>query len=123
MAWQFSTDKPIFQQIVDIISTDIICGKYKPGEKLETVRDLAIQAGVNPNTMQRALTELENTGLVYTKRGSGRFINENSEFTKKVTDNVLKEKVHEFLQSMRSLGLTDEQIMAAVEAVIKEDGK
>ena len=64
MAWNLTSDRPIFIQIVDRISADIISGKYRPGEKLPSVRDLAGEAAVNPNTMQKALGELERTGLV-----------------------------------------------------------
>ncbi|MDE7063504.1 MAG: GntR family transcriptional regulator, partial [Lachnospiraceae bacterium] len=74
MAWDLDSDRPIFIQIVERIQMDIISGVYRPGDKIPSVRDLAAVAAVNPNTMQKALTELERTGLVHAQRTSGRFI-------------------------------------------------
>lgn len=74
MAWEFKDDRPIYTQLLEQIQRMIISGKYKPGDRLPTVRDLAAEAAVNPNTVQRALTELERIGLVYSQRTSGRMI-------------------------------------------------
>ena len=79
MPWNLDSDRPIFIQILERIRVDIISGKYQPGDKLPSVRELAAEAAVNPNTMQRAFAELERTGLVYSKRTSGRFITEDRE--------------------------------------------
>lgn len=73
MPWNLNSDRPIFLQIVERIEMDIISGVYQPGQRLPAVRELASCAAVNPNTMQRALSELERTGLVYSQRTSGRF--------------------------------------------------
>ena len=70
MPWNLSSDRPIFLQIVERIEMDIISGVYQPGQRLPAVRELASCAAVNPNTMQRALSELERTGLVYSQRTS-----------------------------------------------------
>ena len=83
MAWELDSDRPIFIQIVERIQMEIISGKYSPGDKLPSVRDLAAVAAVNPNTMQKALTELERTGLVYSQRTSGRFITEDAKMIEK----------------------------------------
>ena len=72
MNWQFSNDAPIYAQLIRQIRAGIVSGAFSPGERLPSVRDLAMEAGVNPNTMQRALTELERDGLVYSQRTSGR---------------------------------------------------
>ena len=122
MAWQFSNDKPIFQQLIDRISTDIVSGKYKPGEKLESVRELALTVGVNPNTMQRALSELEGTGLIYTKRASGRYISENPQLTQTVLEKLVREKSLEFIGAMRDLGLSGQQITETIQKLISEAG-
>lgn len=119
MAWNFSADKPIFQQIMDVITADIIRGKYKPGEKLAAVRDLALEAGVNPNTMQRALSEIESTGLISTKRGDGRYVTEDEALLQLVTKNYVAEKTNDFIDSLRILGLDDKQITMAVEQCLK----
>ena len=74
MKWQFSNDAPIYSQLIAQIKVGIVSGAFPPGERLPSVRDLATEAGVNPNTMQRALTELERDGLVYSQRTTGRFV-------------------------------------------------
>ena len=76
MNWQFSNDAPIYAQLIGQIRAGIVSGAFSPGERLPSVRDLAMEAGVNPNTMQRALTELERDGLVYSQRTSGRYVTE-----------------------------------------------
>ena len=76
MSWKLNPDRPVYVQLIERITTDIIAGIYPPGSKLPSVRDLAQTAGVNPNTMQKALSEMERTNLVYSQRTSGRFITE-----------------------------------------------
>lgn len=76
MSWNLSSERPIYAQIMERITLDIVSGIYLPGARLPSVRDLAQDAGVNPNTMQKALSELERTGLVISQRTSGRFITE-----------------------------------------------
>ena len=78
MPWNLDSDRPIFIQIIEKIQMDIISGQYAPGDKLPSVRELAQEASVNPNTMQKALSELERTGLVYSQRTSGRYITEDT---------------------------------------------
>ena len=78
MPWNLDSDRPIFLQIIEKIQLDIVSGIYQPGDKLPSVRELAQEASVNPNTMQKALSELERTGLVYSQRTSGRFITEDT---------------------------------------------
>ena len=73
MNWQFSNDAPIYAQLIRQIRAGIVSGAFSPGERLPSVRDLAMEAGGNPNTMQRALTELERDGLVYSQPTSGRY--------------------------------------------------
>ena len=79
MAWALDSGRPIYAQIIERVQLDIITGHYKPGEKLPSVRELASEAAVNPNTMQKALSELEQSGLLYTQRTSGRFITEDTD--------------------------------------------
>ena len=104
MAWSFSTDRPIFQQIADIIVLKIISGEYPPGYRLNAVRDLALEAGVNPNTMQRALTTAED-GEDTEKLAAFR------------TEYVLKQ-TREFASRMKSLGLDGGEISAALNSVL-----
>ena len=76
MKWQFSNDAPIYAQLIEQIKVGIVTGAFPPGDRLPSVRDLATEAGVNPNTMQRALAELERDGLVFSQRTAGRFVTE-----------------------------------------------
>ena len=78
MPWDLDNERPIYLQLMERIQQDIVSGVYKPGEKIPSVRDLALDAAVNPNTMQKALSELERSGLVYSQRTSGRFITEDA---------------------------------------------
>ena len=104
MAWTLDSDRPIFLQIVERIQTDIVSGRYQPGDKLPSVRDLAAEASVNPNTMQRALAQLEQTGLLYTRRTSGRFITEDETVIQEARLNLARERAEEFLRAMAQLG-------------------
>ena len=76
MEWNFRSDLPIYSQLVERIKLGIVSGSFRPGERLPSVRDMAAEAGVNPNTMQRALQELERDGMVYAQRTAGRFVTE-----------------------------------------------
>ncbi|WP_294377447.1 GntR family transcriptional regulator [uncultured Clostridium sp.] len=120
MSWNFTNDRPIYMQLMEKIQLKIICGYYKPGEKLPSVRDIASEAAVNPNTMQKALTELEKTGLVFSKRTSGRFITEDSDMIKDMKNNLAKEQINDFLKSMEKIGYTKEDTVKLVETIIKE---
>lgn len=121
MSWNLNSDRPIFIQILERIRMDIISGKYQPGEKLPSVRELAAEAAVNPNTMQRAFAELERTGLVYAKRTSGRFITEDQEMIEAIKTEIAKEKIRQFLESMRQLGYGTEQTLVLMRQSIEGD--
>ena len=97
MSWTFSGDKPIYTQLVERLQLRIVTGEYPPGTRLSSVRDLAAEAAVNPNTMQRALSELENMGLVYTQRTAGRFVTEDGEKIAALREQLGREKVRRFL--------------------------
>ena len=104
MAWELDSDRPIFIQIVERIQMEIISGKYSPGDKLPSVRDLAAVAAVNPNTMQKELTELARTGLVYSQRTSGRFITEDAKMIEELKNNLAQEQIKDFLEIMCKVG-------------------
>ncbi len=104
MPWELDSDRPIFQQIIDKIQTDILSGRYAPGDKLPSVRELAMMAAVNPNTMQKALAELERAGLVYTQRTSGRFITEDTAMIELLKERKAKELIDTFLEGMQRIG-------------------
>lgn len=114
MSWNLSSDRPIFLQIIERIQTDIISGVYKPGDKLPAVRELASIASVNPNTMQKALSELEKTGLVYSQRTSGHFITEDADMIEELKQKMAEEKIEEFFSAMKMLGISHEEAVQLI---------
>lgn len=119
MSISFSNDRPIYLQIVEFMKMDIISGKYKQGEKLPSVRELAAVYKVNPNTMQRAFAELENIQLVYTERTNGRFVAKDKEVMENIKKQIATTKVKEFLHYMNSLGIDDKEIINYVSMIRK----
>ena len=119
MAWNLNSDRPIFIQIVERIEMDIISGKYKPGDKLPSVRDLAAEAAVNPNTMQKAFTELERIGLVFSQRTTGRFITEDTSMIDELKSTLAKDKITELLSFMQQLGFQENEILAMIGQTMK----
>lgn len=111
MSYKFSNDKPIFLQIEEIIKKQIISGEISPGEKLKSVRELSAIFQVNPNTIQNALKNLENVGLIYTDRTNGKFVNENSDTIIKSKQEQVDQVLAEFIEKMKGFGLDDNQIL------------
>lgn len=104
MSWEFQGHLPIYAQLMDTLKRRIITGRYLPGEKLPSVRELAAEAGINPNTVQRAFSELEREGLIYTQRATGKYVTENADEIKSARQALAKTQVAEFLSNMQSLG-------------------
>lgn len=119
MPWELSNDRPIYLQLMERIQMDIVSGKYHAGDKLPSVRDLAIEAAVNPNTMQKALSELERVGLVYSQRTSGRFITEDAAMIKELKQHLANEHILEFFEKMKQLGFREEEALQLMEERIK----
>lgn len=115
MTWNLDNNMPIYLQLMERIQRDIISGRFGPGDKLPPVRELAVEAAVNPNTMQKALSELERGGLVYSQRTSGRFITEDEELIKGLKKEQAEKYLAEFMENMRSLGLKEEEIRTLFE--------
>lgn len=111
MQWDLNSDKPVYLQLVEHIQVGIISGVYKPGDKLPSVRDLAAQAMVNPNTMQRAMAELERDGLVFANRTSGRFITSDEELIKELKTKYTSQIVKDFLDKMDLMGIELDEII------------
>lgn len=120
MAWELNSDRPIYTQILEKIQMRIISGFYQPGERLPSVRDLAAEASVNPNTMQKAFTELERSGLIQTQRNSGRTVTEDTSMIKQVQTQVALSQVQSFFSTMMELGFNKEEILAFVKKAIEE---
>jgi DNA-binding transcriptional regulator YhcF (GntR family) len=119
MEWQFHSDAPIYTQLVAQIKLRIVTGEYLPGQRLPAVRDLALEAGVNPNTMQRALQELEREQLVFSQRTSGRFVTEDVTMIEEAKNTLAQAQLQVFLREMKALGYSMEQIRKLLEAAEK----
>ena len=122
MKWQFSNDAPIYAQLIEQIKVGIVVGAFPPGERLPSVRDLATEAGVNPNTMQRALAELERDGLVYSQRTAGRFVTEDKEMIEKAKRGLAERHIKTFLAAMLRLGYQMDEIAALLRQETSEEG-
>lgn len=124
MNWHFSNDAPIYSQIIEQIKVGIVTGLFPPGEKLPSVRDMAAEAGVNPNTMQRAMAELEREGLVYSQRTSGRLVTEDESIIRQTKRSLAMRHVDVFLRAMASLGFSQEDTLSLLRnAMETEDSK
>lgn len=123
MSWNLDSSRPIYAQIIEKVSLDIVSGKYQPGDKLPSVRDLAAQAGVNPNTMQKALSELERENLVLSARTSGRFITEDKAMIEKMREELASTQIKEFLNKMSQMGFDYEKTITLLEKLGKENQK
>ena len=121
MDWKFRGDLPIYSQLVEQIKLGIVSGSFLPGERLASVRDMAAEAGVNPNTMQRALQELERDGMVYSQRTAGRFVTEDMRVIEHTKKQFAEEQIRNFLESMGKLGYRREEIISLLEE--KEEEK
>lgn len=115
MAWNLNSDRPIYAQILEIIQMRIVSGIYRPGERIPSVRELAAEAGVNPNTMQKALSELERSGLVMAVRTSGRVVTEDMEMIRQTKTALAREQVREFIDRMKRLGFNKEEVVELLE--------
>lgn len=121
MPWNLDHNRPIYLQIMERIRLDIVAGVYKPGDKLPSVRDLALDAAVNPNTMQKALAELERDGLVYSQRTSGRFITEDQNMLTKLKTELASEHIRNFFETLQQLGFSKDEIMNLIQNAMKEE--
>ncbi|HEY9576826.1 MAG TPA: GntR family transcriptional regulator [Pseudobacillus sp.] len=115
MTEEFKTSKPIYRQIADRIIQQFVRGEISPGEKLPSVREMAIQSGVNPNTIQRTYGELERMGVVETKRGQGTFMTEQIDMKRQLRTEIQREMIETFIQNMRGIGVEDGEITEAIE--------
>lgn len=106
MSWEFQDHLPIYAKLMDTLKRRIVTGRYLPGEKLPSVRELAAEAGINPNTVQRAFSELEREGLIYTQRATGKYVTENEADIKSAREDLARTQVADFLRAMQSLGFS-----------------
>ncbi len=121
MAWNLDSQRPIYAQIIERVQLDIVTGRYAPGSRLPSVRELAAQAAVNPNTMQKALSELERSGLIYAQRTSGRFVTEDQGRIREAKQKLASMQVREFIRNMQALGMNREEIAELFQKIIREE--
>lgn len=120
MSWELKSDRPIYSQLIERIELKICSGIYPLGSKLSSVRDLAQEASVNPNTMQRALAKLEEDGLLYTNRTSGKFVTEDIKMIKQVKNNLAQNLVQDFLKNIIELGFDNNEILSIITTLTEE---
>lgn len=123
MAWQFNSREAVFVQIADRLRNDILIGTYAMGEQFLSVRALAEDAGVNPNTMQRALSVLEEEGLLNSHGTVGRFVTEDSELLKKASDKMRRKTVRRLIEQARALGITSQELIDYIKEEMTDDLK
>ncbi|MGY3716516.1 GntR family transcriptional regulator [Sutcliffiella cohnii] len=116
---KYDTDKPIYLQIIDRITKQVIRGEIKPGDRLPSVREMAIQSEVNPNTVQRTYQEMERMGMVETRRGQGTFVTENNTVLIQLKVEMEKQVIERFINGMRELGIEDQNIVHSVQMFLK----
>ncbi len=108
MEYIFDNERPIYIQLVEMIRINIVSGKFEKGQRLPSVRELALMMKVNPNTMQKALAELEDEKLIYTERTNGKYVTEDEKLIEKVKKKLAQEKVNNYLNSMKNIGINYE---------------
>ena len=121
MPWALDADRPIYAQLVEKIQLDIVSGKYEAGDKLPSVRELAAEASVNPNTMQKAMQELERKGMVFAQRTSGRFITEDRVMIQQLKEEMASAQIQEFFQKMMQLGFQKEEMMNMIQKALEDE--
>lgn len=120
MAWNFLSDKPLYTQIIEKIQLQIISGHYPAGSRLPSVREFASVAGVNPNTMQKAFSELERSGLIMTQRTSGRTVTEDNNMIIQIRTDLAREQIETFLANMQEMGFSKSEIAALIDKAAQE---
>ena len=122
MKWYFSDSAPIYAQLIRQIKVGIVTGAFPPGERLPSVRDLATEAGVNPNTMQRAFAELERDGLVYSQRTAGRFVTEDRAMIEQTKKALAECHIKQLLESMDQLGFQRDEVISLLRQETGKEG-
>ena len=115
MAWKFTPDRAVYLQIAERIKKLVLSGVYPPGEQIPSVRQLALEAAVNPNTVQHAFTELEHQGIILSRGTQGRYVTENTETIEACRIQMAQQYVSSFLKDIEQLGITKQQAMTMIE--------
>ncbi|MGT2887260.1 GntR family transcriptional regulator [Streptococcus didelphis] len=120
MSWKFDEKSPIYTQIAQHIKMQIVSQEVKSGEQLPTVREYAETAGVNPNTMQRAFTELEREGIVYSQRTAGRYVTDDQNLIAQKRRELAESELESFVKNMLKMGFEQDEILPVLEAFLKK---
>lgn len=123
MSWEIKSGLPIYTQLLEELKRRIVSGQYEPGEKLLPVRELAQEAKVNPNTMQKALAELERQNLVYAVRTTGRYITEDIQLIEQTKDEFARSHVQNYYKEMSTLGYEKQDMVRMITEYNEEDGE
>ena len=118
----YDTNVPIYLQLIEKIQRMIVTGEWQAGERIPAVRELALAFAVNPNTMQRALAELERDGLLYSERTAGRFVTQDRAHIRRLRDSLAGEVLRDFLSRMEGLGCTRDEILSLLQRELEGDG-
>ena len=114
MAWKFTTDRAVYLQIAERVEKAVLSGVYPPGEQIPSVRQVALEAAVNPNTVQHAFTELENQGIIYSRGTLGRFVTQNAETIEACRLEMAQQQVQQFLKDLAQLGISKDQAITMI---------
>ena len=120
MGADFNREKPIYAQIVEKLESRIFSGYYRPGEKIPSVRELAVEMSVNPNTMQRAMAQLEREGILYSRRTAGRYITEDAQLLARLKKAMIQAEAENFINRLKEMGITKEEMLPALMEAGKE---
>lgn len=120
---EFQPNIPIYLQIMDDIKLQIVSGRLKPGDKLASVREQAMQYGVNPNTMQKALSELEWEQLLYTMRTTGRYVTEDTALILQLRDQLAQARIVQFWNDMRQIGYSEAEMFHLLQQYMEGEEK
>ena len=122
MEYNFDNERPIYIQLVELIRIKIVSGEFQRGQKIPSVRELALAMKVNPNTMQKALVELEDEKLIYTERTNGKYVTEDEKLIEKVKNELAKEKVENYIDSMNSIGISFDEAVKYLQELGGKNG-
>ena len=116
---EFDNNTPIYMQVMNMLKRQVVSGELQADDKLPSVRELAIRLKVNPNTIQRTYQELEREGIAITQRGLGRYVTNDTVRTEVLKEEMFQELIENFLQEMKALGFSQEEI---IQLIIKNSG-
>lgn len=120
MAWSFTSDRPVYLQIAERIRRSVLSGEYPPGGQIPSVRQLALEAAVNPNTVQHAFSDLENEGIILSRGTQGRFVTEDRQVIEQCRQEIAMDCVRDFLRDLTQLAIQPEQAITMIKEVVNE---